>query len=122
MVVARIMLLFQMITVFPLIIYILRIQFFYLFSRNEGVGYGKIYLVNAAVMTIGILFAILMPSIGNIIRFSGALCGAVVVFVLPPMVYLASKRKERKLTVTNVSFHVGIICVGIINFGAQFFV
>ena len=122
MVVARIMLLFQMITVFPLIMYILRIQFFYLFSRNEEVGYGKIYLVNTAVMTIGILFAILMPSIGNIIRFSGALCGAVVVFVLPPMAYLASKRKEGQLTVLNVSIHVIIICVGIINFGAQFFV
>ena len=122
MVIVRIMLLFQMITVFPLIMYILRCQFFYLFSRNEGVGYVKIYLVNAAVMTIGILFAILMPSIGNIIRFSGALCGAVVVFVLPPMAYLASKRKEGKLTVLNVSAHVGIICVGVINFGAQFFV
>ena len=73
-------------------------------------------------MTIGILFAILMPSIGNIIRFSGALCGAVVVFVLPPMAYLASKRKEGKLTVLNVSAHIGIICVGVINFGAQFFV
>ena len=122
MVVARIMLLFQMITVFPLIIYILRIQFFYLFSRNQEVGYVKIYLVNASVMTIGILFAILMPSIGNIIRFSGALCGAVVVFVLPPMAYLASKRKEGKLTVLNVSAHIGIICIGVINFGAQFFV
>ena len=102
--------------------FILRSQLFLIFSKNESVGYPKIYLVNAAVMTIAILFAILMPSIGNIIRYSGALCGAVVVFLLPSLVFLASKRKEGKLTCLNVSIHLCIIILGIANLGAQFFV
>ena len=73
-------------------------------------------------MTIAILFAILMPSIGNIIRYSGALCGAIVLFLLPSLVFLASAKKEGKLTVLNVLIHLVIICLGIANVGAQFFV
>jgi len=119
---ARLMLLFQLFTVFPLVMFILRAQVFMLFSRHESVGYRKIYLVNGATMTIAILFAILMPSIGNIIRYSGALCGAVVLFILPSLVFLASAKKDGKLTVLNVSVHLVIICLGIANFGAQFFV
>ena len=116
------MLLFQLFTVFPLVMFILRAQVFMLFSRHESVGYRKIYLVNGATMTIAILFAILMPSIGNIIRYSGALCGAVVLFILPSLVFLASAKKDGKLTVLNVLVHLVIICLGIANFGAQFFV
>jgi amino acid permease len=92
-----------------------------LISQNENVGYRKIYMVNGAIMTVSILFAILMPSIGKIISYTGALCGAVVVFILPSFVFLASARKERKLTTLNVFMHLFIICLGIINFCAQFF-
>merc|ERR1711973_15380 len=79
----------------PLIMYLVRAQFFMLISKNENVGYRKIYMVNGAVVTVSILFAILMPSIGKIISYTGALCGAVVVFILPCFVFLASARKER---------------------------
>ena len=93
-----------------------------LISKNEHASYKKIYMINLVFCAVCICFAIEVPSIGNIIRYSGALCGAVVVFLLPSLVVLASKRKEGKLTVLNVSAHLGIICVGVINFGAQFFV
>ena len=101
--------------------YLVRAQFFMLISKNENIGYRKIYMVNGAVMTVSILFAILMPSIGKIISYTGALCGAVVVFILPSFVFLASAKKERKLTTLNVFMHLFIICLGIINFCAQFF-
>ena len=69
-----------------------------------------------------ICFAIEVPSIGNIIRYSGALCGAVVLFVLPSLVFLADAKREGRLTVWNVSLHVFIMALGLINFGAQFFI
>ena len=88
MIAARLMLLFQLITVFPLLMYILRSQFFMLVLKTENVGYKKIILLNLIVVGISILFAIFMPTIGNIIRYVGGLCGAVVVFILPSMAYL----------------------------------
>ena len=114
--------------------------------KKENVqGYKKIYLLNAIVLLVAILFAVLMPTIGNIIRYVGGLCGAVVVFVLPSLTALVSAKKEGKLNeeyhckvtkdcptgwslklnffkVMTVLLHVGIILLGITNFIAQFFI
>ena len=119
---ARILLLFQLLTVFPLIMFILRSSVFMLISKNEHASYKKIYLINVIFCAICICFAIEVPSIGNIIRYSGALCGAVVLFVLPSLVFLADAKREDRLTILNVSIHVFIMGLGLINFGAQFFV
>ena len=149
MIITRLMLLLQLITVFPLIMYILRSQLFMLLLKKENVQQGgtykKIYLLNAVVLLVAILFAVLMPTIGNIIRYVGGLCGAVVVFVLPSLTALVSAKKEGKLNeeyhckvtkdcptgwslklnffkVMIVLLHVGIILLGITNFIAQFFI
>ena len=122
MVVVRIFLLFQLLTVFPLIMFILRSQLFMLISKNEYASYKKIYAANLIFSAVCIVIAIEVPSIGNIIRYSGALCGAVVLFILPSLVFLANAKRENKLTVLNVTIHVFIMTLGIVNFGAQFFV
>ena len=119
---ARILLLFQLLTVFPLIMFILRSSVFMLISKNEHASYKKIYMINLIFCAVCICFAIEVPSIGNIIRYSGALCGAVVLFVLPSLVFLADAKREDRLTVWNVSLHVFIMALGLINFGAQFFI
>ena len=119
---ARILLLFQLLTVFPLIMFILRSQIFMLISKNDNVGYCQIYMLNAALITICVLFAIFMPSIGNIIRYTGALCGAIVVFVLPSFVYMASAKKAGQLRPSTVCIHLSIILIGMVNFAAQFFI
>ena len=114
------MLLFQLLTVFPLLVFILRYQTFTLFSKGEYVGYKEIYLFNTTIIVICVLFAILMPSIGNIIRYAGAVSGGMVVFVLPSLVFVSSTKKEGKLTVFNVVTHLCIMCVGMANVAAQF--
>ena len=119
---ARILLLFQLLTVFPLIMFILRSQIFMLISKNDNVGYCQIYMLNAALITICVLFAIFMPSIGNIIRYTGALCGAIVVFVLPSFVYMASAKKAGQLRPSTICIHLSIILIGMVNFAAQFFI
>ena len=93
-----------------------------LISKNDNVGYCQIYMLNAALITICVLFAVFMPSIGNIIRYTGALCGAIVVFVLPSFVYMATARKEGRLNASNICIHLSIILIGMVNFVAQFFI
>jgi sodium-coupled neutral amino acid transporter 9 len=93
---------------------------FMLVSRNEEGSALQIYGLNFGVLVVCTLFAVLLPSIGNIIRYSGAGCGAVVVFVLPSCVFLASKKKEQKLTFLNVTIHIVIILLGLANFFVQF--
>ncbi len=120
MVVTRIFLLFQLITVFPLIMFILRSQAFMLILRNEAGSYAKIYGVNTIVLIICTTFQCLMPSIGNIIRYSGAMCGAVVVFVLPCLVAIAARKKEGRLTWWFTLAMLMIMALGIANLCAQF--
>jgi len=120
MIAARLMLLFQLITVFPLIMYILRSQFFMLVLKTENVGYKKIFLLNSIVVAISILFAIFMPTIGNIIRYVGGLCGAVVVFILPSMAHLKSAKQDGKLKWFTLALYCPIIYFGVANFFAQF--
>ena len=122
MAVVRFFLLLQLFTVFPLIMFILRCQVLMLFSKTVAVGYKKIYIINSVVLSICVCFAIYCPSIGNIIRYSGALCGAMVVFVLPSLVSLSEAKSQSQLTWCTLALHSTIILLGLANFGAQFLI
>ncbi|WAR24231.1 S38A9-like protein, partial [Mya arenaria] len=84
--VARIGLFFQMICVFPLLVYIFRLQLKQVFS------------LNAVLLVICILFAVFMPTIGKIIGFVGALCGFSYAMALPCLVYMKIRQKKGTLT------------------------
>jgi len=74
------------------------------------------------VLSVCVCFAIFIPSIGNIIRYTGALCGAMVVFILPSLLFLSEAKSQSKLTWTNVSMHMVLISLGLANFVAQFLI
>ena len=120
MVVARILLLFQLMTVFPLIMFMLRKSIHMLIFKTEEQGYLAIVVSNILSCTICILFAVFYPSIGNIIRFSGASCGAVLIFIMPSLLYLSDAKHENRLNFLNTSIHVSIMVLGIANLCAQF--
>lgn len=120
MVATRLLLLLQLFTVFPLIMFIMRVQVFSLISRREHASYKKIYALNAIVLIICTLFAIFMPKIGSVIRFSGALCGCAVVFVLPLLCEMASLRLENKLKIQVIVLHSCIMFISVVNVVAQF--
>ncbi len=119
-VICRALILFQLTTVFPLIMYILRKQAFLLIIGREHEKLHHITAVNAIVLTICILVACFYPSIGTIIRFSGAFCGFVIVFLLPCLVHLKSLKNDEKLTKLSVLGHAAIILFGAANAAAQF--
>ncbi|KAH0950238.1 hypothetical protein HN011_009181 [Eciton burchellii] len=118
---ARIVLLFQLMTVYPLLAYMLRIQL--LSSICKGLYNRSLVLViNLILVSICILFAMFIPHVGTIIRYTGALSGLIYVFTLPNLLHMAVLRKQRKLTVCSLLVHLIIPVIGILNLIAQFFI
>jgi len=118
--IARIFLLFQMTTVFPLLMYILRVQVMDAMFGNIYPSVWHVMGLNALVISCCILFAVFMPKIGTIIRFSGALCGLVYIFALPCIVFMLQRRATASLTPGIVIFHLILILLGLANFIVQF--
>ncbi|XP_060091962.1 neutral amino acid transporter 9 [Heteronotia binoei] len=116
----RIFLLFQMMTVYPLLGYLARVQ---LLGHVFGNVYPSIFhvlVLNLAVVGVGVAMAIFYPNIGGIIRYSGATCGLAFVFVYPSLIYIISLHQEGKLTWWTLVAHVLIILLGVANLIAQF--
>ncbi|PAA62191.1 hypothetical protein BOX15_Mlig002873g1 [Macrostomum lignano] len=118
---ARIFLLIQMLTVFPLLMYILRAQMMYYFYKAVYPSWLHVLLFHIAVVGVAILVAMFYPNIGNILRFSGAICGLAHIFTLPTVVYLISERQAARLTPLKCIVHLALIAIGLANFVAQFF-
>ncbi|VDP26878.1 unnamed protein product [Heligmosomoides polygyrus] len=89
---ARLFLLFQMITVLPLLMFLIRSQLFYAFTGKTWPGY------------------------------VGSLSGLIYVFALPCVVYMRRLHLEGRLTSTKRFVHTTIIVLGLLNFFAQFLI
>eukprot|EP00918_Siedleckia_nematoides_P045971 GHVU01100803.1.p1 GENE.GHVU01100803.1~~GHVU01100803.1.p1 ORF type:complete len:581 (+),score=22.61 GHVU01100803.1:81-1823(+) len=119
---ARIFLFFQMITVFPLLMYLFRIQFMHVVFNNIYPGFLHVIGLNTVLVSICIVFAIFLPKIGTILRFSGAFCGLAYIFALPCLVYMLIWHEKKELTWTKCAFHSTLIVIGAANFVGQFLV
>ncbi|XP_026677007.1 sodium-coupled neutral amino acid transporter 9 [Diaphorina citri] len=65
---ARMFLLFQLTTVYPLITYMLRVQIFAALKKPPYPGFYQVLLLNTAIVTVCVLFAIFLPQIGTVLR------------------------------------------------------
>lgn len=118
---ARILLLFQLITVYPLLAYMLRIQLLSWICKGTS-NRGLVLFINLMLVSICIIFATFVPYIGTIVRYTGALSGLIYVFTFPNLLHLSILKKEGKLGVCSILFHLGIPVIGILNLIAQFFI
>ncbi|XP_044302375.1 sodium-coupled neutral amino acid transporter 9 isoform X2 [Varanus komodoensis] len=119
---ARISLLFQMVTVYPLLGYLARVQLFGHVFGNVYPSCFHVLLFNLAVVGIGILMARFYPNIGGIIRYSGATCGLAFVFVYPSLIYIIALHRENRLTWLALIVHILIILLGLANLIVQFLI
>jgi len=119
---AKVFLFLQMTTVFPLIMYILRISVLFPIFRELWPGAKYVILLNSVIIIICVSFAIFMPKIGTIIRYSGAACGMSMIFTLPVLVHLVQESKAGSLSRVSLILHICIIILGAANFIAQFFI
>ncbi|XP_062067959.1 neutral amino acid transporter 9 [Lepus europaeus] len=119
--IARMFLLFQMMTVYPLLGYLARVQ---LLGHIFGDVYPSIFhvlILNLIVVGAGVSMACFYPNIGGIIRYSGAACGLAFVFIYPSLIYIISLQQEERLTWPKLIFHIFIIILGLANLIVQFF-
>ncbi|XP_069897279.1 neutral amino acid transporter 9 isoform X1 [Dipodomys merriami] len=119
--IGRIFLLFQMMTVYPLLGYLARVQ---LLGHVFGDIYPSIFhvlILNIIIVGAGVLMACFYPNIGGIIRYSGAACGLAFVFIYPSLIYIISLYQEERLTWPKLIFHMFIIILGLANLIVQFF-
>eukprot|EP00357_Protocruzia_adherens_P036795 CAMPEP_0115025792 /NCGR_PEP_ID=MMETSP0216-20121206/34273_1 /TAXON_ID=223996 /ORGANISM="Protocruzia adherens, Strain Boccale" /LENGTH=354 /DNA_ID=CAMNT_0002400567 /DNA_START=226 /DNA_END=1290 /DNA_ORIENTATION=+ len=80
----RLAILFQLCTVYPLLIYFVRTQFCSFFFGNEFPSVTKVGILNSVVIGMNALVTILIPKqLGTIIGFTAAITGMVVMFLFP---------------------------------------
>ncbi|KAJ8712105.1 hypothetical protein PYW07_004947 [Mythimna separata] len=118
--VARILLLFQVVTVYPLVAFMLRSEAILLLPFKETRL--NTVLINLAIMLLCILVACFCPSIGTIIRYTGAISGLVHIFALPSFLQIRSLQLRGKLTWGKLLFYCAIVLLGAANLLMQFFI
>ncbi|KAI6233785.1 putative sodium-coupled neutral amino acid transporter 9 [Aphelenchoides fujianensis] len=119
---ARLFLLFQMITVLPLLMYLIRVQFSYVFTGTVYPGFGYVCLINVGVVSVAVFFAVIYPHVGSILRYVGSVSGLVYVFALPVIIHLSKLRQEGRMTRTQVAIHSAVVLLGVLNLISQFLV
>lgn len=119
----RIFLLIQIVALYPLLVYMLRIQVMNLFLPNSSPSYHHIIILNVLLLTLCIAFAIYFPRIGTIIRYVGSFSGLIFIFAFPPLTYLKAKKfNGQQISMFQTVFHYSIILIGICNCFGQFFI
>ncbi|EYC19852.1 hypothetical protein Y032_0023g751 [Ancylostoma ceylanicum] len=120
--VARILILFQLITILPLITFFIRTQLSQFVFKKTYPGLGYVMLLSVVVVTCGASIAIFYPNIGSIIRYVGAISGMMYSYALPCLVYMREARIKGTLTPVKIVIHSLIIVFGVTNLISQFFV
>ncbi|XP_027049136.1 sodium-coupled neutral amino acid transporter 9-like isoform X2 [Pocillopora damicornis] len=120
--IARLFLLFQLTTVFPLIVYIIRVQLMLYFFNKIYPSFLHIFVLNLALIGACVLFAVVYPHVGNIIRYVGSLSGLAYNYSLPCIVHMLIQKQKGQLSWPSTVFHSCIVVFGVLNFLSQFFI
>jgi len=113
-IIARFFLFLQMGTVFPLLIFIFRVQFLYVvFKVRDYPGFLYVLLLNGVTITLCTIVAIVYPNVADIIGWSGAICGLVYIFCLPCIVSVMIKRQNGTITPKYYILHGSLIALGV---------
>ncbi|XP_045159989.2 sodium-coupled neutral amino acid transporter 9-like isoform X2 [Mercenaria mercenaria] len=118
--VARIGLFFQMLCVFPLLVFIFRLQFMNSLFGSIWPSLTHVLVLNLVLIGVCIIFAVFLPHIGKIIGFVGAFCGFSYAIALPCLVYMKIRYEKGTLTLPIIIFHSILIVIGLANFIGQF--
>jgi len=118
---ANLLLLFQLATVFPLLLLIIRIQVFGLLLNSQYPGWMHVCGLNLALIGVATLFAIFYPNFGSILSVTGALFGTIIVFFLPIAVHLkAMKQKTGSWGFFRSTIHASILLFAVVVAVGQF--
>jgi len=86
--IARIFLVFQLFTVWPIVVYITRLQTCQYFWKVDHSGTLSVGLINFIICGSATCVSLWYPNIGDVLAYAGASCGLIYVFLLPIGVHL----------------------------------
>ena len=109
-----------MVTVYPLLQYIVRFQLLVSIFGSQEYRLGPVAVHNFFQTAVGVVMAVLYPNIGNILRYTGAICGLVYVFGLPCLVQVAVLRCSGSVSRWKLGLYYSLIVFGVANLVGQF--
>lgn len=119
--------LIQLFCVFPLVLYIFRIQILGVLRFGDSnpnpqpTPKSAIFAINAFACILFVLCTIYIPKISIVIRFAGAGCGMMLIFVGPVVCHLAYMYQTDSVKVGVVFVELAVAFLGVVNFILQFF-
>jgi len=120
--IARIALFLQLFTVFPLIVYITRLQLYgYLFGTDYP-SVLHVLALNVAIFLATTLIAVFYPSLVDVLRYTGAGCGLIYIFILPVAVHMRASLKSGKPQDRIETLHYVLPVIGLALLISQFLV
>lgn len=117
---ARFSLFLQLMTVFPVLMFIIRTQTYGFLLNNQFPSYLKVAALNLGIVAVTFTFAALNVNVAVVTRFSGAICGIVLIFVVPIVIDRLAAQGEKRLTLCRTVVHGAVICLGLVFLAVQF--
>ena len=118
---ARVSVFFQLVTVYPLLVLIIRTQLFGYVFKNPWPNMWSIIILNVVVTGITTSFAVFYPFVGTIIRFTGAFCGFFYMYFFPTWTHLSGTSREGRISWWKWAVHGLIVAFGFGTMLLQFF-
>ncbi|PFX23993.1 putative sodium-coupled neutral amino acid transporter 9 [Stylophora pistillata] len=119
--IARLFLLFQLTTVFPLAMYVIRVQFMLYFFNKTYPSFLHVFILNFVLIGTCVLSAVVYPHVGDLLRYAGSLSGLAYDYALPCIAYMVIQKRKGQLSWLSFGFHSIIVLLGFANLMAQFF-
>jgi sodium-coupled neutral amino acid transporter 9 len=118
---ARMALCCQLLTVLPLLLLIIRTHFFGLLLNTAWPGFWRVAGLNAGIMAVTYVFAALNLDVSDVVRYTGAIGGILLIFAVPLLIDMrAARQSETGPGCGRWAMHIGIWAVGIGFFVLQF--
>lgn len=122
---ARLSLFFQLVTVFPILLMIVRTQFFGYLMETTWPGWVYVAALNFGIMAVSFTLAAMNMDVGTVVRITGALGGLVLIYLVPLGADLVKATRESKSEGGGASwgrwvFNVGLIVGAAGLLGLQF--
>merc|ERR1712167_57721 len=114
----RVAVLWQLATVYPLLLGIVRQQFYGTVLNIPWPGRVWVGVLNLVVLGGACTTATFFPEPGSVLSYTGAVCGSVYVIILPITVHIRKSRKDGVLTTAAYYWHVVLVVVGVGCFAA----
>lgn len=119
--IARLFLLFQLTTVFPLAMYVIRVQFMLYFFNKTYPSFLHVFILNFVLIGTCVLSAVVYPHVGDLLRYAGSLSGLAYDYALPCIAYMVIQKRKGQLSWLSFGFHSMIVLLGFANLMSQFF-